>query len=53
MRAMLLMAAACIALSAPAHADGMVENVNGITLDKDGKVIRFSALLIDKDGKVS
>lgn len=53
MRAMLMMAAACIALSAPAYADGMVENVNGITLDKDGKVIRFSALLIDKDGKVS
>ncbi|MEQ1551734.1 amidohydrolase family protein [Sphingorhabdus sp.] len=53
MRAMLLMAAACIALSAPAYADGMVENVNGITLDKDGKIIRFSALLIDKDGKVS
>jgi hypothetical protein len=37
----------------PALADGMVENVNGITLDKDGKVVRFSALLIDKEGKVS
>lgn len=48
-----LAGAACLALAAPALADGMVENVNGITLDKDGKVVRFSALLIDKDGKVS
>lgn len=49
----ILAAAICVALATPAFADGMVENVNGITLDKDGKVIRFSALLIDKDGKVS
>jgi predicted amidohydrolase YtcJ len=54
MKALTLLAgAACLALAAPALADGMVENVNGITLDKDGKVVRFSALLIDKDGKVS
>ncbi len=49
----LLAAAAFTAWATPAIADGLVENVNGITLDKDGKVIRFSALLIDKDGKVS
>ena len=48
-----LAAATLVALAAPAFADGMVENVNGITLDKDGKVVRFSALLVDKDGKVS
>lgn len=54
MRAITLFyAGVCLALAAPVYADGMVENVNGITLDKDGKVIRFSALLIDKDGKVS
>ena len=47
------LAAASVALSAPAFADGMVENVNGITLDKDGKVVRFSAVLIDKEGKIS
>ena len=46
-------AAICIALAAPVYADGMVENVNGITLDKDGKVVRFSAALIDREGKVS
>lgn len=49
----LFIAAALAALATPVFADGMVENVNGITLDKDGKVVRFSALLIDKDGKVS
>lgn len=45
--------ALALLLAAPAQADGLVENVNGITLDKDGKIIRFSALLIDRDGKVS
>ncbi len=49
----ILAAAACAAIAAPVLADGMVENVNGITLDKDGKVIRFSAVLIDRDGKIS
>lgn len=43
---------ALAALAAPAFADGMVENVNGITLDKDGKVIRFNGLVIDRQGKV-
>jgi predicted amidohydrolase YtcJ len=41
-------------LAAPAaFADGLIENVNGITLDKDGKVVRFTGLLIGRDGKVS
>jgi predicted amidohydrolase YtcJ len=34
-------------------ADGVIENVNGITLDKDGKVIRFTGLIIDRQGKVA
>ena len=46
-------ALALLAISAPALADGLVENVNGITLDKDGKVIRFNAILVGKDGKVT
>lgn len=46
-------ALALMAVSAPAFADGLVENVNGITLDKDGKVIRFNAILVGKDGKVT
>lgn len=46
-------ALALFALAAPAFADGLVDNVNGITLDQDGKVIRFNGLLVDKDGKVT
>ena len=44
---------AMLAMCAPAFADGLVENVNGITLDKDGKVLRFNAILVGKDGKVT
>ncbi len=40
-------------LSGTASADGIVDNVNGMTLDKDGKVVRFQALLVTPDGKVS
>ncbi len=46
-------ALALLTLASPALADGLVENVNGITLDKDGKVVRFTAILISKDGKVT
>ena len=48
-----ILALTFLALATAAHADGLVENVNGITLDKDGKVIRFTALLVSKDGKVT
>ncbi|RJF91488.1 amidohydrolase [Sphingomonas cavernae] len=40
-------------LPTPALADGLIDNVNGLTIDKAGKVVRFNGLLIDKDGKVS
>jgi predicted amidohydrolase YtcJ len=49
----LLLAIAALTLSAPALADGLIDNVNGITLSKDGKVERFTGLLIDADGKVA
>ena len=39
-------------LAAPAHADTLVDNVNGITLDQQGKVVHFTGLVIDNDGKV-
>jgi predicted amidohydrolase YtcJ len=51
-RLRLLLALAAAALAMPALADGVIENVNGITLDKDGKVIRFTGLVIDRQGKV-
>ncbi len=55
------LAAACAAalatglipgLSAPARADVMIENVVGITLDRDGKVKRFTGIVIGEDGRI-
>jgi predicted amidohydrolase YtcJ len=37
---------------ATAHADSLIENVNGMTLDNQGKVIRFAAMVVDDDGRV-
>ena len=50
MRRLLLTALALLAT--PALADGLIDNVNGITLDKDGTVIRFVAMTVTRDGKV-
>jgi predicted amidohydrolase YtcJ len=38
--------------TAPAHADTLIDNVNGITLGQSGKVQRFSGILIGTDGKI-
>lgn len=50
----LLLAAASVALSlaAPAMADTLIDNVDGITLNAEGSVIRFTGLVIDDDGRV-
>ena len=42
----------CVALSGAAHADGLVDNVNGITLDAKGAVVRFSGLTVTPDGHI-
>ena len=48
-----LLAAVVLALAgAPAHADTLIENVNGITIGKGGQVERFRAILISDDGRV-
>ncbi|KTE23010.1 MULTISPECIES: amidohydrolase [unclassified Sphingopyxis] len=47
-----MLALLALAISTPAHADTLVDNVNGITLDKDGKLVRFTGLVIGSDGKV-
>ena len=47
-----LLAAVLALLPTPALADALVDNVNGMTLDKDGKVVRFQALLLTTDGQV-
>ncbi|MDQ2894022.1 MAG: amidohydrolase [Pseudomonadota bacterium] len=42
-----------LALASPALADGLVDNVTGMTLDKDGRVVRFTGVLMTLDGKVT
>ncbi|WP_435419411.1 amidohydrolase [Parerythrobacter aurantius] len=45
-------AVAALAISAPALADTLVFNVDGIRIDEEGKVDRFAALLIGDDGRI-
>ena len=48
-----VLAASLLALASPAFADALVDNVNGMTLDKDGRVIRFTGLLMTTSGTVT
>ena len=48
----LLAALLATALPAPALADQLVDNVEGIRIDQAGKVERFEALWIDDEGRV-
>ncbi len=49
-----IFAATSLALifASPAQADVLIENVAGITLDKDGKLVRFTGIVIDDAGRV-
>lgn len=38
---------------APALADTLVDNINGISVERDGTVKRFAAMVIDDDGKIA
>jgi predicted amidohydrolase YtcJ len=49
----LIGAALALLLAAPAQADGLVDDVNGYTLDGKGRLERFTALLIGTDGRVT
>ncbi|WP_171905819.1 amidohydrolase [Sphingobium phenoxybenzoativorans] len=49
----IILAVATLALAIPLHAAGVVDNVNGIALDRDGKLIHFDALIIDDQGKIT
>ncbi|MGK6322252.1 amidohydrolase [Sphingomonas sp. DT-51] len=40
------------ATTAPAAADALIDNVTGLTLDRDQRVVRFKAMVIDPQGKV-
>jgi len=45
-------AAGILLAPAAAHADSLIENVNGMTLDSGGQVIRFTGMVIDDEGRV-
>jgi predicted amidohydrolase YtcJ len=49
----LLTALLALLLTAPAHADALIDNVNGITLDEDGDVVHFTGLLMTPDGRIT
>ncbi|MEM1132815.1 MAG: amidohydrolase family protein [Pseudomonadota bacterium] len=44
---------ALVALAPAAYADTLIDNVNGITLDREGELIRFTGLIFDDDGRVT
>lgn len=45
--------AAALLFPAPALADTLIDNVNGISVDRWGHVSRFAALVIDNQGRVA
>ncbi|MXO76055.1 amidohydrolase family protein [Altererythrobacter aerius] len=45
-----LLAASLVA--APAAADTLVDNVQGMSIDRDGRITRFTGIWIDDDGRV-
>lgn len=48
-----LAAVSTLALAAPALADTLIDNVDGVTIDAEGKVLRFTGLVFDEEGKVT
>ncbi len=48
----LAFAAIALIVGTPVHADVLVDNVDGLTLEADGTVQRFSGLLIDNNGRI-
>lgn len=45
-------ALAGLATTLPAGADALIDNVTGLTLNRDRQVVRFKAMVIDPQGKV-
>lgn len=52
LRCVLAAGAALIALSAPAMADTLLDNVDGVTLDANNAIDHFTGLVIGDDGRV-
>ncbi len=52
MKTVFLLPLFALGLAAPASADTLVDNVQGISVDREGKVTRFTGLWIDDGGRV-
>lgn len=48
-----IFAAFALLIAPLAHADGLIDNVNGITLDDKGQVVRFNGILFNREGKIT
>ncbi len=48
-----ILAAFLLTFAAPAFADTLIDNVNGITVDRAGQVTRFAAMVIDDHGRIA
>ncbi len=48
-----LAALALVLAPAAAWADGLIDNVNGMTLDEKGQVVRFNGIMFNREGKVT
>ena len=47
-----LLAGLALLLPAPVLAETLIDNINGISVDRDGTITHFSAMLVGDDGKV-
>ncbi len=47
-----LLAAATLALAAPAQADTLVDHIDGLTLDAAGRIDRFTGMVVGSDGRI-
>lgn len=52
MKALLLGAVCALSLAAPALADTLVDNVDGVTIDAKGGIDRFTGLVVGNDGRI-
>jgi hypothetical protein len=48
-----IFAALLLALPTPALADTLIDNVNGISIERNGTVTRFGAMVIDDQGRIT
>jgi len=48
----LMALAAALLIATPAFATGLIDNVNGLTVDETGELVHFTGLVVDNDGRV-